>query len=354
VLSAIRAGDTAALAARAGSSPARCATGRPVRLARTIGVPLRYFVAKMYHGPFLVVSDRIDTMFEWCERQRIRLAVRPGIHADDSGALPGGTGSGGVPGPMPRYRRFFEPSIGQGPADVEETGAAYVRAASAALTAWMAAVPAGQPIAVAFSGGVDSTSVWLLARHVAAALGRNPDDVRAFTLDFGGGADAAQAADVARALGLEATWERVEVPEAQYDLLEAIRTIEDYHPLDVECAAASLCLLRGIRERHPSLRYLVDGDGGDENLKGLPARGLRPDAVEHLAQPAALPGRLGHRRHQAQPVLFRAACRAATSGPTRRRRATASRRSHPTRPATRSPRPSRCRSRPCSAATPRG
>ena len=59
-------------------------------------------------------------------------------------------------------------------------------------------------------------------------------------------------------------------PRRSTDLLEAIRTIEDYHPLDVECAAASLCLLRGIRERYPSLRYLVDGDGGDENLKAYP------------------------------------------------------------------------------------
>jgi len=46
--------------------------------------------------------------------------------------------------------------------------------------------------------------------------------------------------------------------------------IEDYHPLDVECAAAGLCLLRGIRERYPSLKYLLDGDGGDENLKDYP------------------------------------------------------------------------------------
>jgi asparagine synthase (glutamine-hydrolysing) len=56
----------------------------------------------------------------------------------------------------------------------------------------------------------------------------------------------------------------------RYDLEEAIRVIEDYHPLDVECAAAALCLLRGIRERYPALRYLLDGDGGDENLKSYP------------------------------------------------------------------------------------
>jgi asparagine synthase (glutamine-hydrolysing) len=54
------------------------------------------------------------------------------------------------------------------------------------------------------------------------------------------------------------------------DLEEAVATIEDYHPLDVECAAASLVLLKAIRERHPSLRYLLDGDGGDENLKSYP------------------------------------------------------------------------------------
>jgi asparagine synthase (glutamine-hydrolysing) len=131
-------------------------------------------------------------------------------------------------------------------------------------------VPAGEPIAIAFSGGVDSTSVWLLARHAAKALGRNPDDLRAFTLDFGGGTDAAQAEEVARSLDLEHTWERVVVPESEYDLREAITTIEDYHPLDVECAAAALCLLRSIRQRSPSLRHLVDGDGGDENLKAYP------------------------------------------------------------------------------------
>jgi asparagine synthase (glutamine-hydrolysing) len=55
-----------------------------------------------------------------------------------------------------------------------------------------------------------------------------------------------------------------------YDLEDAIRVIEDYHPLDVECAAASLCLLRGIRARYPSLTHLLDGDGGDENLKSYP------------------------------------------------------------------------------------
>jgi asparagine synthase (glutamine-hydrolysing) len=73
-----------------------------------------------------------------------------------------------------------------------------------------------------------------------------------------------------RALGLEQQWERVSASPAEYDLEAAIRVIEDYHPLDVECAATSMCLLRGIRGRYPRLTYLLDGDGGDENLKSYP------------------------------------------------------------------------------------
>jgi len=270
LLAAIHAGDTATLAATGGQFAGAMRDGQTVRLARTIGMPLRYFVAKMYHGPFLVVADRMDRIFEWCESQRIGWQFEPSYTRMIPAHYLVELDQVGCPDPMPRYRRFFEPPVATGPGDVDAIGASYVRAAFDALTQWMAAVPAGAPIAVAFSGGVDSTSVWLLARHAAAALGRDPDTIRAFTLDFGGGTDAAQAEDVARTLGLEATWERVAVPASAYDLHDAIATIEDYHPLDVECAAAALCLLRGIRERYPSLRYLVDGDGSDENMKAYP------------------------------------------------------------------------------------
>jgi asparagine synthase (glutamine-hydrolysing) len=64
VVAAIRRCDTAALGATDGHFAAIARDGRTVRLARTIGIPLRYSVAKMYHGPFLVVSDRIDRIFD--------------------------------------------------------------------------------------------------------------------------------------------------------------------------------------------------------------------------------------------------------------------------------------------------
>ena len=77
VQDAVRRGDTERLARTGGHFAAVARDGHTVRLARTIGVPLRYFVAKMYHGPFLVVADRIDTIFEWCRSQRIAWQFEP-------------------------------------------------------------------------------------------------------------------------------------------------------------------------------------------------------------------------------------------------------------------------------------
>ncbi len=262
--------DLPSLSATDGHFAAIGRDGRTVRLARTIGIPLRYFVAKMYHGPFLVVADRMDRIFEWCQEQRIAWQFEPAYtrmvpahHVVELDQV-------GCPDPSPRYQRFFDPAVGRGSADLRAAGGAYIAAAARALKPWIAAVPIHEPIAVAFSGGVDSTAALLLARHVCRELGRDQDQIRAFTLDLGGGQDAAQAERAVRELGLASTWERISAAQGELDLESAIRLIEDYQPLDVECAATAMCLLGGIRTRHPNLRYLIDGDGGDENLKSYP------------------------------------------------------------------------------------
>ena len=122
VVTAIRRCDTPALAATDGHFAAIGRDGRTVRLARTIGIPLRYFVAKMYHGPFLVVSDRIDRIFDWCQSQRIGWQFDPAYtrmvpahHIVELDQV-------GCPDPSPRYHRFFDPRIADGPAGVEEAG----------------------------------------------------------------------------------------------------------------------------------------------------------------------------------------------------------------------------------------
>ncbi|HEY6507379.1 MAG TPA: hypothetical protein VIY56_05160, partial [Vicinamibacterales bacterium] len=72
------------------------------------------------------------------------------------------------------------------------------------------------------------------------------------------------------ALGLSVFLEEIEAKPDELDVDETVRVLEDYKPLDVECAAMGLCLCRGIRGRYPEWRHLADGDGGDENLKDYP------------------------------------------------------------------------------------
>ena len=241
--------------------------GQTVRLARTIGVPLRYFVAKMYHGPFLIVAERMEQIHAWLAARGLAWQFEPAYTRMIPAHYLVELDQVGCPDPVPRYRRFFTPPVANGSADVETAGRAYVQSALDVLVRWLRPLPLDEPIAVAFSGGVDSTAVLLLAREASRIIGRDPALVRAFTLDLDGGLDAAQAQRAVSALGLEPCWERVTAPAGHYDLAAAIRVIEDYHPMDVECAAAGMALLRGIRARYPHLRYLLDGDGGDENAE---------------------------------------------------------------------------------------
>ena len=55
---AVQTADIARLQATDGHFAAVARDEQTVRLGRTLGLPLRYFVAKRYHGPFLVVADR--------------------------------------------------------------------------------------------------------------------------------------------------------------------------------------------------------------------------------------------------------------------------------------------------------
>jgi len=270
VADAIHTADVRTLAESDGHFAGVMRDGQTVRLARTIGIPLRYFVAKMFHGPFLVVGDRIDTLFDWCVEQKIGWQFDPAYTRMVPAHYLIEIDQIGCPDPAPRYHRFFNPEIGQGTADIAQAGANYVGAAYNALKNWIEGIPASEPIAVAFSGGIDSTSVLLMAVHAMKQLGRDSGLIRAFTLDLGEGKDALQAKSVMAELGLEEQWEAVRVPAEMVDLEDAIRVIEDYHPLDVQCAAVALCLLRAVRERYPETKYLLDGDGGDENMKSYP------------------------------------------------------------------------------------
>jgi asparagine synthase (glutamine-hydrolysing) len=179
----------------------------------------------------------------------------------------------GCPDPDPTYTRFFAPERGALSPDLDEIGRRYISALTHEVSAWLRAVDTRSPeapIGVCFSGGVDSGAVFLAVYHAMLGLGLSPARLKAFVLNLGAGPDVGQAREFLSRLGLSMFLEEVEATPAGLDADAAITVLEDYKPLDVECAAMGLLLCRGIRARYPDWRYLVDGDGGDENLKDYP------------------------------------------------------------------------------------
>lgn len=86
----------------------------------------------------------------------------------------------------------------------------------------------------------------------------------------GRNADLVQARKFLESLDLELFLEPIEVEYSALDWKEAVKVVEDYKPLDIQSATMNLSLLQGIRSRYPDWKYIIDGDGGDENLKDYP------------------------------------------------------------------------------------
>lgn len=114
---------------------------------------------------------------------------------------------------------------------------------------------------------VPCLSLWLIACSSEANLQR----LKAFTLrvDQCNG-DAAQAQQFVRQCNMEELLEIIDCDSESLNWKETIRILEDYKPLDVQSGTMAIALCRQIRNRYPDWRNLVDGDGGDENLKDYP------------------------------------------------------------------------------------
>jgi asparagine synthase (glutamine-hydrolysing) len=245
--------------------------GELVRLARSLDRPLRYFLAKEATGPMLIVADRVDAIRDALETEGYGDQFHPSYtrmvpahHVTEIRLV-------GCPDPNPVHRRFFDPIPNRLPADVDAIGRAYVGALIEETRRFVEDVPGTEPLGVLFSGGVDSGAVLLALHRVLREAGMSPARLKAFTLSVdGGGSDATQARAFLAAVGLEMLGEPIEVSARAVDPLRAVEVIEDYKPLDVECAAVGMALMQGIRDRYPTWLHLVDGDGGDENLKDYP------------------------------------------------------------------------------------
>jgi len=279
--------DAAAVREIEGSFALLARDGKTVRMARSLDRPMRYFLAKRAEGPALIVADRIDAIHEQLKREGLADQFHPSYtrmvpahHIVEIQLV-------GCPDPDPAYTRFFNPQRNRFSTDLDEIGRAYIGALADEIAKWLqrapgilpgagvdvqepGKMPGARSVGVCFSGGIDSGAVFLTTYHVMRKLGMSPSRLKAFTLTFGEGPDLQQGREFLDRLGLGMFLEPIEADLGSIDVRETIRVLEDYKPLDVECASMGLTLCCGIRERYPDWCYLLDGDGGDENLKDYP------------------------------------------------------------------------------------
>ncbi|MCX6902454.1 MAG: asparagine synthase-related protein [Verrucomicrobia bacterium] len=263
-------GPPEAVRAIEGSFAVLACQGQMVRMARSMDRPMRYFLAKREDGPTLIVADRIDSLYAWLKSEGLEGQFHPSYtrmvpahHVVELHLI-------GCPDPAPQYTRFFTPVRNRWSTDPDEIGRAYIGALADELAKWLRHVPEREPVGVCFSGGIDSGAVFLATYHVMGKLGLNLSRLKAFTLSLGDGPDLRQAREFLDRLGLGLFLEPIEAELSSLDAAETVRVVEDYKPLDVEAASMVLALGRGIRARYPQWKYLLDGDGGDENLKDYP------------------------------------------------------------------------------------
>jgi asparagine synthase (glutamine-hydrolysing) len=246
--------------------------GKTIRMARSIGRPIRYFIAKRPGGPELVIAERIDVIFNYLKEEGLDHQFHPSYTRMAPAHYITKIELLGCPDPNPVYSRFFKPERNKySTQDLSLISERYIDTLYNEIKKWLMQRAKTGPIGVTFSAGIDSGSVFLLTYHALRELGESPSRLKAFTLSVDGdGADLMQARKFLETLNLELFLEPIEVDYSSLDWKKAVKVVEDYKALDIQSATMNLALMQGIRSRYPDWKYLIDGDGGDENLKDYP------------------------------------------------------------------------------------
>jgi asparagine synthase (glutamine-hydrolysing) len=246
--------------------------GKTIRMARSIGRPMRYFIAKRPDGPELVIAERIDTIFNYLKKEGLGNQFHPSYTRMAPAHYITKIELLGCPDPNPEYERFFRPERNKYySSDTSKIGELYIRTLYEEIKKWLRFRAKTGPVGITFSAGIDSGALFLLVYHALMELGESPSRLKAFTLSIdGGGDDLAQAKKFLDTLDLGLFLEVIEADYSALDWKKTVRVVEDYKPLDIQSATMNLVLLQGIRSRYPDWKYLIDGDGGNENLKDYP------------------------------------------------------------------------------------
>jgi len=268
----LRSGDVEAVRKIDGQFCLVSVDGKTIRMARSIGRAMRYFIAKQASGPMLVIAERIDVIYDFLKTKGYDDQFHPSYTRMTPAHYITKIELLGCPDPNPVYERFFTPKRNTlTKDDVAKIGEQYAGVLYNEIKKWLMHRAKSGPVGVTFSAGIDSGSVFLLTYHALRELGESPSRLKAFTLSIdGSGEDLIQARKFLEALNLEMFLEPVEVDYSALDWKQAIKIVEDYKPLDIQSATMNLTLLKAIRSRYPEWKYIIDGEGGDENLKDYP------------------------------------------------------------------------------------
>jgi len=268
----LKTGDTDKVRTIDGNFALISVDGKTIRMARSIGRPLRYFIAKKAAGPNLVVAERIDEIFNYLASEGLEDQFHPSYTRMVPAHYITKIELLGCPDPNPVYDRFFTPERNRFSADdPAKIGEIYIGTLYNEIKKWLQLHAKKGPVGVTFSAGIDSGSVFILTYHALKELGESPSRLKAFTLSIDGvGEDLIQARKFLEVINLEMFLEPIEADYTALNWKETIKIVEDYKPLDIQSATMNYALLQGIRSRYPDWKYLIDGEGGDENLKDYP------------------------------------------------------------------------------------
>lgn len=246
--------------------------GKTIRMARSLGRPMRYFIAKRPGGPELVIAERIDTIYDYLKRENLDHQFHPSYTRMIPAHYITTIELLGCPDPNPVYTRFFRPGRNRlTTLDPSGIGKMYIGTIYEEIRKWLSNRANDGPLGVTFSAGIDSGAVFILTYKALLELGQSPSRLKAFTLSVeGGGEDLVQSQQFLKDLGLDLFLEVIEAEYKDISWKHAVKVVEDYKPLDIESATMNLALMQGIRNRYPGWKYIIAGEGGNENLKDYP------------------------------------------------------------------------------------
>ena len=105
----VRSGDLEGIRKIDGQFALVSVEGKTIHLARSIGRPIRYFIAKRPIGPQLIVAERIDTIYDYLVKEGMDDQFHPSYTRMVPAHYITKIQLLGCPDPSPVYERFFTP-----------------------------------------------------------------------------------------------------------------------------------------------------------------------------------------------------------------------------------------------------